>query len=295
MNKAFKEYIFYFKMQEDKTAYECKFCKKIFSSSSNINRHQKTAKFCLLIQQKDITEEAFQCKHCKYNSKLKNNYIKHTQTCKFAKQSTEQKFREMELDLAVERAKVKMYEKQIIPKLSKEAFKPKTSNVTFNMQVAYCQEKLSPYEDFSKGAKALITTHFTYSYFKKGVDGVILLINKILTSDDKRYLISFDNSKHTFFRNYQSQIEIDDKANKLLQEILPYIIEAANIKYKKGISLIDLETDAGGNEMSKLSKTYMDIRNINDLGSKERGRCVKAIAESLSISSKLIKIPDKEI
>ena len=42
---------------------ECQFCKNIFSTKTNLNSHQKTAKYCLKIQGIEV-EKKYECKWC---------------------------------------------------------------------------------------------------------------------------------------------------------------------------------------------------------------------------------------
>lgn len=59
---------------------ECVHCKKIYSSKPNLVNHQKTARFCLKIQGKEI-EEKFKCELC--NDVFNNNkyYVQHCKIC----------------------------------------------------------------------------------------------------------------------------------------------------------------------------------------------------------------------
>jgi len=60
---------------------ECEFCKKILSSLSSLNNHKLTAKYCLKIQNKTVTEK-FKCTYCDKNFTAKNTLISHTKICK---------------------------------------------------------------------------------------------------------------------------------------------------------------------------------------------------------------------
>ena len=67
-------------------SFECKFCKKNYSSRSSLNNHQKTAKHCLKIQQSlsevsDIDYKSFDCKYCKKNFSSNFNLGKHINLC----------------------------------------------------------------------------------------------------------------------------------------------------------------------------------------------------------------------
>ena len=43
---------------------DCRFCKKIFSTKSSLNNHQKTAKYCLSLQDKYLQITKFNCEFC---------------------------------------------------------------------------------------------------------------------------------------------------------------------------------------------------------------------------------------
>jgi chromosome segregation ATPase len=58
----------------------CKFCNSEFSRKNNLMYHQKTAKFCLIIQGKENNE--FECKFCHRQLSTKNALNIHRQTCK---------------------------------------------------------------------------------------------------------------------------------------------------------------------------------------------------------------------
>ena len=59
----------------------CEFCKKTFTTSYNLTNHQKTAKFCLVIQNKPI-EEVYKCNFCNKGFTLKSHYSGHLLICK---------------------------------------------------------------------------------------------------------------------------------------------------------------------------------------------------------------------
>jgi len=65
---------------------DCEYCKKILSTKSNLNYHQKNNKSCLLIQQKqndnEILISLINCDFCN-ESFSENNFVRHLQKCKF--------------------------------------------------------------------------------------------------------------------------------------------------------------------------------------------------------------------
>ena len=56
---------------------ECDFCKKTFSSKSNLVAHQKSAKYCLELQGKDNKD--FICEHCTRTFTLHKTLNEHIQ------------------------------------------------------------------------------------------------------------------------------------------------------------------------------------------------------------------------
>ena len=59
---------------------QCDFCKKQFSSKSNLSSHQKTAKYCLQLQGRDNPN--FGCKFCDKNFTSNYNLAEHIHSCK---------------------------------------------------------------------------------------------------------------------------------------------------------------------------------------------------------------------
>lgn len=65
---------------------DCEFCKRSFSTKGILVSHQKTAKYCLELQNKN--NENFQCNFCKKNFTSRYNLNDHLNTCK--KKKTEE-------------------------------------------------------------------------------------------------------------------------------------------------------------------------------------------------------------
>jgi hypothetical protein len=264
------------------TSLECCYCKKSYSNKGNLNLHQRTAKFCLKIQ--NISTKKFSCNDCDYTTQRKSSLQDHLKICKKKKDRLRIEVNDDKLQLALNKQQIKI-QQGIIEELKKEAFKPKTiNNITYNIQMEYCKQNLAPYEEFLKDAKKLIWTHFKTSYLLKGVDGIVLLLNKILPNKTPRYLLSFENSKQSFYRNKDDKIELDDKADKLLTDIHPFIMEKVNEKYQEELIGADVK------EMQELSDLRYSIMAINEMGSKERKKCVRAISDTFYVSNNTLKI-----
>jgi hypothetical protein len=63
------------------TELTCNFCNKNFLNKYNLENHQKTALYCLKLQNKNL-EANFNCEYCKKSFTIKSNYNKHSLHCK---------------------------------------------------------------------------------------------------------------------------------------------------------------------------------------------------------------------
>jgi len=90
----------------------CEFCNKSFTTSYNFKNHQKTAKYCLELQNKPV-EEKYKCTFCNKGFNLKTIYNTHILTCKDKKDIEDKnllgKIKELE-------NKLKQKDKEIIKK-----------------------------------------------------------------------------------------------------------------------------------------------------------------------------------
>jgi hypothetical protein len=77
----------------------CEFCKKTFSSKSALTYHQKTTKYCLKIQGKDLSDKNYNCS-CNKVFYIKHHYETHIKTCKFERMNEnifyQEKIKELE-------------------------------------------------------------------------------------------------------------------------------------------------------------------------------------------------------
>jgi hypothetical protein len=112
-------------------SFTCTICSKPFSSISNLNHHQKTAKKCLKLQY-DIIEYEFVCQYCGYETGNKFNFHQHETRCKEKIQSDTKTEQTATEKLAVAQAMVQYLQKEV-KRLQNEAIKPKVINNTMNM------------------------------------------------------------------------------------------------------------------------------------------------------------------
>ena len=61
---------------------DCQYCKKTFSSKSSLNNHQKTAKYCIKLQNNTNEILCFNCDFCEKIFTKKQVLFNHLQSCK---------------------------------------------------------------------------------------------------------------------------------------------------------------------------------------------------------------------
>ncbi len=96
------------KKEEQKT-HICEFCNKTFATSYTVKIHQKTAKFCLELQNKTV-DTCHTCNFCNKQFTIKSNYTSHLLICK------EKKDQEDKNLFKIQSAKIKELEKIISQK-----------------------------------------------------------------------------------------------------------------------------------------------------------------------------------
>jgi hypothetical protein len=141
---------------------ECEYCKKSFANINNLKIHQRTAKFCLQIQNKQA-EVIYECDYCKKNYNIKSNFNVHVLLCKEKKAEEDKnetikmnkKIKELEKQL--NEYKLKLSAKDELNKNLKEYSKKleKTiqkliNNNTNNYQVQNNQDHLYLLEKYNK-------------------------------------------------------------------------------------------------------------------------------------------------
>lgn len=299
----------------------CQFCNKLFSTKYTLSSHQKKTKSCLKIQKEEFninTDENYKCEYCSiYTSHVKHNYDRHIAMCKKKEESIENIIKNKELikkdtrielleqELAIEKRERENQQKTIddLQKALLKATTNKTTNnnnyITYQKQNHYSMKTLHPYTFLKDKLPDIINEHFTKSLFNKGIDGVCMLImNYILNYDNKQYYQSFDKAGSVFNRIVTStaeeeydgnqndggnQIDIDEKANKLLNDICPLIIKRSTNIYNNAFN-IESESSEDAKIIKNLASKLHEIKRLNIQGSKERNECVKRIAQSNYVS-----------
>jgi hypothetical protein len=198
----------------------CEFCKTVFSKKGNLIQHQKTAKYCLELQEKENND--LQCKFCHKKLSSKARLNNHLEICssrqEIESENKDNLIQELKNNNSVLLEKQQNYEKQILilqkeneiykEKLEKLentianiAAKPRTSttnNTTNNQRYNQIIQNLSPItqENLDELPSKLEGRHIS-----QGVQGYATFAeenfkNKILCTDIARKKLTFKDEKN---------------------------------------------------------------------------------------------------
>jgi hypothetical protein len=294
----------------------CTFCGTRLSSSYKLKHHIKTAKYCLELRQCDTDiSDRKTCSDCGYVSPHNFSYNRHLETCSIRKTRlcTEEKTqmqiehdKEMnelkskhEIELKVNELKVKCdaLERQLSGQISHPHVVNNIGaqfNITMNLQIAHSLEVLSPFSLLEKKINLLLWTWFKKCTFERGIKGLVdIIVNRILTHEEKQWLISYQPDKTTFHRkNDKGEIEIDDRAEMFLESLLPGIKQLVKNHSR---DLLNEAADSS-KEMERISNITDTFKLMYKKGTKERRKCVRTIADSISMSKvKLALIKNEKL
>jgi hypothetical protein len=219
----------------------CEFCEHQFSSGSNMYAHQKTAKYCLTIQNdqkgKTTVSTEFRCEACNKVFRSSFNLQRHASTCVAIKIANKRDLLQKQVKMLKKKLtnQRKTFEKQIckrevqlaeanatIKDLAARAIdRPTTqNNQTNNKQVI----NLAPFELTEEKAKAIFDAEYNESYFLDGPKGLARFVNNHILKTEKGETIyaCFDASRCVFkYKNEDGSYIKDIKAKKLVEIIYP--------------------------------------------------------------------------
>jgi hypothetical protein len=227
---------------------ECEFCKKEFSTKTNLSTHQKTAKYCLELQGKE--NEKFKCEFCIKLFTSNKRLFDHHQICKdkIKKESKENESKYIEENKRLKN-EIKKMEKQTKEKLEEKDKQTKEKLEEKDKQILELKSKLEKFENAVIAAasepKTKTTTnvvvnnntlnlsqehvskvldeHFTKEVAAGGQKGLAKMVReKMLTGPDgKPTYVCVDSSRQTFeFTNNDGDVERDVKAKKLTKALI---------------------------------------------------------------------------
>ena len=251
----------------------CCFCNKKYSNNSALNYHQKTAKFCIKIQNKsEIGEEnIFNCVYCNKIFSNKHRLNSHKLICKEIKNKN---FEEIINNLKQKDEQIKLFENEvsslktqleIYKKISEDnhecikdiAKQPKiyTQQIQNNNNNKYLN--LTPLNLTAEIVKDKVENNFTKNNFLEGQKGVAEFVFDNLLKDEngKTKYICDDSSRHKYsYKTEDGQIMVDLRAKKLTDMIKNDIIKKSNDIISKEMKKTD--------DMLKYMGKILDINNM---------------------------------
>ena len=228
----------------------CQYCNKIYSSKSSLNNHQKTAKFCVKLQNNIDTNINFQCQYCEKVFTTKYNLSNHINICKKQKEDIKQK-EDCKEQLQIQKEKYKQqlrkqkqeykedllkqkedYKEQLEKKdlqikelqdkleriANKAIEKPTTTNNLNTLNIA----SIIDFNNVDK-VKDLIENKLNINHVVDGQKGLANFVKDNLLTDDagKLLYVCTDPSRHIFkYKDSTGEVKKDVEAKKLTNYIL---------------------------------------------------------------------------
>ena len=286
----------------------CEFCNKEYKNISNLNNHQKTAKFCLKIQkgeQKGEQNLELTCDLCDKILSSKYRLDSHKLTCKVNKKIMYEDL----IDIIKQKdEEIKQKDYRIIELESKlemsEKFQDCLTDIAKQPKIQTNQQiqnnkyiNLSPLNLTPEYVKDKVENNFTKNNFLEGQKGVAEFVFDNLLKDEngKTKYICNDSSRHKYtYKAEDGEIKTDIKAKKITDMIKNDIIKKSNdiisnemkktddmLKYMgKILDINNMKYDDNGKFLSRLSILTQYTENQEILNSvKELINCEYSIEE----------------
>ena len=226
--------------------YECQYCKKTFNGKYTLNQHQKTAKYCLVLQ--GSVNTTFTCEYCNKNLCTNDRLYTHYHSCKHKqKQEIEKRFEientymkqclqekndyiaKLEQDYQLKIKEKNDYITKLEAKLEKiettvttiTKTPLTTNNTTNNITVTHTNNNVL---NLSKEhVKQVLTDHLDYNVVYAGQAGLAkFVVDKMLKGPDGKLTYKcVDPSRQMFeFVDETGETVRDMRAEKLIQSLL---------------------------------------------------------------------------
>jgi hypothetical protein len=223
----------------------CSYCKTEFYDKGNLNKHQRTSKYCIKIQlEKEpnlvANHESYECEYCKKKLTTKKSLTTHYKTCKTKNQS--EKTEENELKLVKEEMK----------KLKDELVQLKEKPLTVINNTHNTDNSIKTINNYSslldctpENVTEKFVKHYnTVKHLLKGDQKQLanMTIEHLLSGTDQPMYYVTDRSRNKFMYTDQENNEKEDaNANLLRKLVYKGLKPIINDLYKK--ELLRLNND----------------------------------------------------
>jgi hypothetical protein len=223
--------------------FECEFCFSSFTSKGNLLTHQKRTKKCLILQNKDITDD-FVCNVCnkKYTSKYR--MTKHLEKCK---ENNERKYSEIELKynnlvktstITIDALKKKLKEHEKILKEKNEQIKELQDKLSTIAEIGVKKEtmtykvnnniinQLIPYDLDKHKISTIVNNEFTENHLYGKESGLAnFAVKNLLQDSEGNYKMTCtDTARRIFlYKDKDGNVYKDVNANQFLDMYIPAV------------------------------------------------------------------------
>lgn len=248
----------------EREEFKCEFCSSIFKSNSTLNTHQKTAKYCLKIQNKvddDKKSKLFNCEYCQKSLTSFQRLTIHEQKCVIIDNKIRLKYQE-KYEKIINKQRDK-YEKMLkqheaqnkilldkIENLAMRAIDKPTTTTTNNTTNNTVYNKLVnwPTDLTDEKIKTIIKDEYNEDYMLKGLEGVVEFTydNIIKVPDEENKTIGYlyvcsDTKRLVFKYKNDNKIIRDEGAKSLISKIKNPVLDALKTKNGKYEELMEEE------------------------------------------------------
>ena len=264
---------------------KCDFCNKEFKNMSSLNYHQKTAKYCLEIQGKEVSNE-YKCEYCDKLFSTKYSFNSHIDVCKESKEKDIEKYKNLYENIRTENQTyrillserdnamkslllerdntIKSLEKQIyelnqtIADIAKQP-KNTTTNIKTQNNTSNIQNILTDYKTYEEYTSkdrilSLAKDNNIEEYFWKGQRGVAEFVyDRIAKTENGQMIICCtDPSRNKFkYKNESNGISEDIDAHLFHKKISDPIKKIYNDVHSNIQKEIEEKIITGSKEYSK--------------------------------------------
>lgn len=256
----------------------CQFCEKTYSSKSSLNKHQKTAKYCIKIQNElkdpdspEIELNLFHCEYCGKNLTSKIRLQSHQESCinmykhiisekdlELNNNNLEkQKLKDRVIELEAENRLLREHSNNNQSTINEIAKQPRITTTNNNNKILIT----TPVDLSQPTVQQLIQNGFSDEYMIQGQKGIARFAYDNMLKDDQGKLkyICTDPSRLIFqYRNKEGEIQKDVKAKKLTKALLDGELKSASHKIASDKMAHNSE------DFLDYSMYYLDIKEMED-------------------------------
>jgi hypothetical protein len=275
---------------------ECNYCKKILSSKSSLNYHQKNAKYCLKIRRKTC-DNYLVCKWCDKKYTRKQDFHRHVckkkditliNQNKILISNLEETITSKDESIVYLKAEVSTLQKELaiykklsesstacVEAIAKQPHIQNTQNIQNNKWVNVTPFNLLHDEKEQEKLKGLFEEYYGEDHFYEGQRGIARFAHQHLLKDstgNTKYRCT-DSRNNFKYKNSNGDICKDHKAVKLAQLL------GDSVRPITKSMLADLSDGMDSDELLHVIRNYQEINGMENDNGKFRAELRTLISE----------------